>query len=145
MGVGSSDDRQAGPGGDAGSARSAGRVPAPGVLLRRLSGPLNALLAVGVARRAEGHIIELLVEREEISEGGMVSVSMYVPVHCPVCDATTAGACVRCGGKRTIDELFSAWLAVPPGVAAGTILVPSALLPGMVHPVSFRLQLRAAP
>ena len=37
------------------------------------------------------------------------------------------------------DELFSAWLAIPPDVADGTLLRPSALLPGM-QPIAFRVR-----
>jgi hypothetical protein len=40
-----------------------------------------------------------------------------------------------------IEELFSAWLAVPPGVTDGEILPPSALLPGMLNRVLFRVRL----
>jgi hypothetical protein len=111
-------------------------------MLHRLSGPLNALLACGVARLASGGIIELFPNAREATDGGMVTISMPVAVYCPVCAgrADSAGRCSRCGGKRTVDELFSAWLAIPPGVVAGTILAPSALLPGMVWPVSFRVQ-----
>jgi DnaJ-class molecular chaperone len=117
---------------------------APAVMLQRLSGPLNALLACGIARRAEGDVIELFLNAEEVSEGGMVTISMYVPVRCPACAADAAGSCARCGTKRAVNELFSAWLAVRPGVADGTILTPSALLPGMVRPVSFRVRLSGA-
>jgi hypothetical protein len=99
---------------------------APEVLLHRLSGPLEALLACGIARHAETGIIELFLEADEVREGGMVTISMRVPV--------------RCGDNRVVDELFSAWLAVRPGVADGTILVPSALLPGMVGEVRFRVR-----
>jgi DnaJ-class molecular chaperone len=128
--------------GDAtGAPPAATRRRAPGVLLRRLSGQLNALLACGVARRAEGDVIELFLSAQEVSEGGMVTISMRVPVRCPACAANAAGSCARCGTKRTIDELFSAWLAVPPGVADGAVLTPSALLSGMVRPVSFRVRL----
>ena len=113
-------------------------------MLRRLCGPLNALLACGVARRAEDDVIELFLNAQEASEGGMVTISMRVPVRCPACAADAAGPCARCGMSRTVDELFSAWLAVRPGVADGTVLTPSALLPGMVRPVSFRVRLRGA-
>lgn len=131
--------------GDATSAPPAAtRRSAPGVMLRRLSGPLNALLACGVARRAEDDVIELFLNAQEVSEGGMVTISMRVSVRCPACAADAAGSCARCGRGRTVDELFSAWLAVPPGVADGTVLIPSALLPGMVRPVSFRVRLRGA-
>jgi len=114
------------------------------VLLRRLSGSLNALLACGIARRTEGDVIELFLNEEEVSEGGMVTISMPVPVRCPACAADAAGSCARCGTKGTVDELFRAWLAVPPGVADGAVLAPSALLAGMVRPVSFRVRLHSA-
>jgi DnaJ-class molecular chaperone len=133
------------PGARSGDAASpppgATRRRAPGVMLRRLSRPLNALLACGIARRVEGDVIELLLDAHEVAEGGMVTISMRVPVRCPACSADAAGSCARCGTSGTVDDVFSAWLAVPPGVADGAVLTPSALLPGMVRPVSFRVRL----
>jgi hypothetical protein len=116
-------------------------------MLSRLTGSLDALLACGLARRAEADIIELFLSAQEAAQGGMLKISMRVPVRCPACEAGEAGeaaACARCGARRTIDELFSAWLAVPPGVADGAVLAPSALLRGMVRPVSFRVRLGEA-
>jgi DnaJ-class molecular chaperone len=131
---------------DAVRAPTAGtRRRAPGVMLSRLTGSLDALLACGFARRAGAGTIELFLNAQEAGQGGMVTISMRVRVRCPACDAAEAASCVRCGARRTIEELFSAWLAVPPGVADGALLAPSALLRGMVHPVSFRVRLRAAP
>ena len=120
---------------------AAPRRRAPSVTLRRLSGPLNALLACGVARYGEPGVIELFLSAQEVAEGGMVTISMRVPVRCAVCAKNPAAACARCGSTRTVEELFSAWLAVPPGVEDGELLVPSALLPGMARPVSFRVRL----
>ena len=117
------------------------RRSAPGVMLRRLSGPLNALLACGVVRQAEDDVLELFLNAQEAAEGGMVTISMRVPVRCPACAAGAAGSCGRCGTTGVVDELFSAWLAVPPEVADGAVLTPSALLPGIVRPVSFRVRL----
>jgi molecular chaperone DnaJ len=114
---------------------------APGVLLSRLSGPLNALLARGVASHAEDDVIELWLEAEEAEQGGMVTISMRVPVRCPWCNGDPAMPCPNCSGERSIEDLFSAWLAVRPGVADGAILTPSAWLPGMVRPVYFRVRL----
>jgi molecular chaperone DnaJ len=131
-----------------GEATSAPPAPkrrrAPSVMLQRLSGPLNALLACGVARRAASDVIELFLDEQEALDGGMVTISMRVPVRCPACAADAAATCARCGTKRTVNELFSAWLAVPPGVADGAVLIPSALLHGMIRPVSFRVRLRDA-
>ena len=113
---------------------------APGVMLRRLSSPLNALLMRGVAQWAEGDMIELFVDAEEAKTGGMVTIPMRVQVRCSACDGE-AKPCTKCGGQRTVEDLFAAWLAIRPGVADGTILTPSAWLPGMVHPVYFRVRL----
>jgi len=114
-------------------------------MLRRLSGPLNALLACGVARRLDGDVIELLVNEQEASEGGMVYISMRVPVRCPTCVGDKSVSCARCGTTGIADEPFSAWLAIRPGVPDGAVLRPSALLPGMIGPLSFRVRRRAAP
>lgn len=119
------------------------RRRAPGVMLQRLSRPLNVLLTCGIARQAADDLIELFLDEDEASQGGMVTIPMRVPVRCPACAAAAASAssaCSACGGSRTAEELFSAWLAVPPEVAEGTLLRPSALLPGM-RPVSFRVRL----
>jgi len=101
------------------------RRRAPGVMLRRLSGPLNALLTCGVARLADDQVIELFLDDAEIADGGMVTISMRVRI-------------LRDGAP--VEELFSAWLAIPPEVAAGTILHPTVQLPGMVRPVAFRVR-----
>lgn len=114
---------------------------APSVRLDRLSGHLKGLLACGVARRAADDLIELFLTTQEASQGGMITIAMRVPVCCPACAGDAAPSCAKCGSTRTIDELFSAWLAVPPGVVDGAILKPSALLPGMVRPVAFRVRL----
>lgn len=114
---------------------------APGVLLQRLSGPLSGLLACGTARRAEPDLIELQLSREEASRGGMVSISMKVAVQCPGCVGDRTASCARCGMKRTVKELYTAWLAIPPEVRHGALLIPSAALPGMLRPVSFRVRL----
>jgi DnaJ-class molecular chaperone len=71
----------------------------------------------------------------------MVTVAMRVPVRCQACAADANCPCHRCAGTRVVDELFSAWLAVPPGVNDGEILPPSAYLPGMMQRVLFRVRL----
>jgi hypothetical protein len=139
MGEGSSDDPNAMLG------TAARRPGAPGVLLQRLSGPLQALLACGVVRRAGGGLVELFPNAEEAAEGGMITISMRVLIRCPACAGEAKASCARCGSTGTVDEVFSAWLALPPGVADGALLAPSALLAGMVDPVSFRVRLQRAP
>lgn len=114
--------------------------PAPGVMLHRLSGPLDALFACGVARRGEDGALELVVTPDEAEEGGMAAISMRVPVACPSCSPGAEVGCRRCAGAGVVRELFSAWLALRPGVADGAVLAPSAQLPGVVRPVSFRVR-----
>lgn len=114
-------------------------------MLSRLSGPLHALLACGVAQLDESDFITLVLSEGEAAQGGMATVAMRVDVWCPDCTARgQSAACARCGGASTVEELFSAWLAVPPGVASGEVLVPSVELPGMVEPVRFRVRVRGA-
>jgi DnaJ-class molecular chaperone len=121
------------------------RRKAPGVALRRLCGPLNSLLAVGVARKIGDDLIEIFPSAQEAATGGMVTISLRVPVRCPACAGDPLASCDRCANSRTVEELFSAWLALPPGVTDGTILNPSAVLPGMLRPVTFRVRLRPKP
>lgn len=111
----------------------------PRAMLTRVSGPLTSLLACGVAARAEPGVIELFLKPDEAATGGIVTVSLRVAVHCASCSGET---CDRCGGRGTIQELFSAWLTVPPGVMDGAALHPSVPLRGMVRPVQFRIRVR---
>ena len=117
------------------------RGRAPSVMLRRVSGPINGLLACGAVRHVGNDVIEVFLNAEEASTGGMITIAMRVPVRCQECVGKGMAPCDRCGGKRVLDDLFSAWLAVPPGVQDGEILPPSALLPGMINRVVFRVRL----
>ncbi|HSR96630.1 MAG TPA: hypothetical protein VLM79_06145, partial [Kofleriaceae bacterium] len=72
------------------------------------------------------------------AEGGMVTIAMPVAIRCPSC---TTGPCDDCGGTRTVNELFAAWLAIRPGTRDGTTLSPSVQLPGVLRPVVFRARL----
>jgi hypothetical protein len=122
------------------------RRTAPAVMLSRLSGSLTSLLACGAARLDEPDLITLVLRADEAAQGGMATISMRVELWCPDCAAPERSAgCARCGGRRTVDELFSAWLAVPPGATAGEVLAPSVDLPGMIEPVRFRVRLSGAP
>jgi hypothetical protein len=120
----------------------AARPPAPAIMLSRLSGSLASLMACGVARLDEPGFITLVLRKDEAAQGGMATVSLQVELWCPDCAARERPAgCESCGGTRTVRELFSAWLAVPPGVTSGEVLAPSVELPGMVEPVRFRVRL----
>lgn len=121
------------------------RPEVPGVMLSRLSGSIVSLVARGAAHFDEPGYITLVFNQAEAAQGGMITISMRVDVWCPTCAATKPRpptGCARCEGKGTVEELFSAWLAVPPGVTTGEMLTPSVELPGMVEPVRFRVQVR---
>lgn len=102
---------------------------APGIRLDRFWGSLQQLLMRGVADYAadDDNLIDLFLNAGEIAQGGMIRISMRVEVK--------RGAAVE-------EEVFSAWLAVKPDTKDGTILTPSAWLPGQVHPVYFRVRHR---
>ena len=121
------------------------RPPAPALMLSRLSRPLHILLISGAARYDEPGFITLVLRQEEAAQGGMVSIAMRVDVWCPVCKgAQRAAFCGRCDGRRAVEEVYAAWLSVPPAVADGEVLEPSEELPGMVEPVRFRVRVNPA-
>lgn len=98
---------------------------APGVLIHRLSGTLATLLSSGAARYAETGVIELVINDEEARDGGMATISMRVAVKTDE------------GGYG--EEPYTVWLAIRPGVATGTMLTPTAKLPNMLQPLTFRV------
>jgi len=115
---------------------------APAVYISRLSGPINSLLACGHAHLDEPGFITLILREAEAAQGGMVTISMPVQLWCPRCTPTDyATPCDHCDSTRMVDELFSAWLAIPPGIADGQILTPSVEFPDMVDPIRFRIRL----
>lgn len=119
---------------------------APAVMLSRLSKSLWLLLTSGAARYDDGDppgFVTLVLRPDEAAQGGMVAIPMRIDVRCPACaaSASPSAACGRCRGTRRVEELFSAWLAVRPGVAAGEVLVPSAELPGAIDPVRVRVEI----
>jgi DnaJ-class molecular chaperone len=122
------------------------RPSAPAVMLSRLTGHLSKLLARCAVHLDEPGYVTLLLSPGEAAQGGMATVSMQVDLWCPDCAMRGRAevGCGRCGGRRTVVELYSAWLAIRPGVADGDVLVPSAELPGMVEPVRFRVELQGA-
>ena len=79
---------------------------------------------------------------KEAAQGGMVTISMRVPVRCLLCGGRRP-ACERCGGKGAVYQLYSAWLAVVPEIADGTLLAPTAMLGGMLRPVRFRIRIQS--
>jgi molecular chaperone DnaJ/curved DNA-binding protein len=116
--------------------------PAPATMLKRLTGNLVSLLARGAAHLDEPGYITLILRQAEAATGGMAMVALPVEIRCPACATKPhATPCTRCRGTRIVEELFSAWLTIPPGVTAGQTLAPSVELPGTIDPVRFRVHL----
>ena len=147
--------RPAAPAAPASTSRQAARAPAPAIMISRLCKHLSALITTGAARIDDDDaagFVTLVLRDDEAAQGGMICIPMNVDLWCPQCAAAAArspsaartAVCPRCGGTRTVPELFSAWLAVPPGVTSGEVLTPSVELPGMVDPVRFRVHVRRA-
>jgi hypothetical protein len=120
-------------------------------MLSRLCKHLSTLTRYGAAEIEADGSITLVLGQREAAQGGMISIPMNVDLWCPDCSPQgrpspthSTAACRRCGGTRTVQELYSAWLAVPPGAITGQMLTPSAELPGMVQPVRFRVRLAQA-
>jgi hypothetical protein len=114
-------------------------------MLSRLCGNLNSLLARGAARYDDADppgVITLVLRESEAASGGMAMICLRVDLRCPDCatNSRASAACTRCGGSGVVDELYSAWLAIPPGVAEGELLAPSVGLAGMIEPVTFRVR-----
>ncbi len=120
------------------------RPSAPAAILSRFCRNLTTLLASGAAEYDDDGAVTLTLRHDEAAQGGMICIPMTVDLWCPACapQGRPPAGCTRCNGTRTVPELFSAWLAVPPGVTPGTTLTPSVSLPGMAHPALFRIRLR---
>ena len=127
------------------AAQKPARAAPPAVMLSRLCGALNLLQARGAVEVDEAGLVTLVLSEREAAQGGMISLSMWVDLWCPVCAAKglPAGGCAKCSGRRTVRELYAAWLAVPPGATSGEELKPSAFLDGMVEAVRFRVRVSA--
>ena len=76
----------------------ADRKRTPGVLLTRLSRPLDILLMTETARRAADGVIELFLDPEEVTQGGMITIAMRVMLRCPACHARGT-SCVPCSSR----------------------------------------------
>jgi hypothetical protein len=114
-------------------------VEPPG-LLPRLSGPLDSLIARGVAFRDCGSLIALNLRPEEAAQGGTAAISMYIDSRCADCARARRPDCGPCSGTGLVRDLFSAWLTIPRRVRDGAILAASVeLLPDAIAVVRFRV------
>jgi hypothetical protein len=120
------------------NARPLWSVP-PVVVLPRLTGPLELLIARKVARHERGNLIALYLEPDEAIQGGTATISMPVDIRCPECRYRTPGDCPVCAGRGSWEEICTAWLTVPRQVTHGAILGASVELPHALAVVRFRV------
>ena len=117
------------------------RPAAPGVMIERLCAHLSTLVACGAAEIGQDGVITVVLREEEAARGGMVTIPMNVEVRCP-CAGESAKPCERCGGTGKAEALFSAWLAIQPGMRTGEELDPTVQMEGVISPVRFRVRVR---
>lgn len=110
-------------------------------MLHRFSGNLTSLLASGAARVEDDDTISLLLSPTEAAKGGMATISLHVDLRCPTCastPATSAAPCPRCHGTGAVDELYAAWLAIPPVSPTAKSSRPPSTSPACSHPCGSR-------
>jgi DnaJ-class molecular chaperone len=111
-----------GPGGRIGWRRQRVEDVAAAVLLARLSGSLEALVAAGIARRLADGLVELWLLAQEVNEGGTAAIDAAVRVACPTCSGIAeAGVlwCRRCEFAGTVIDQVTFTVVVPRAVRDG--------------------------
>ena len=95
-------------------------------LLSRVSGPLETLVAAGVATVDQDGILELRLSLAEAASGGSAVVTMSLRVPCPTCGgiARRGGVwCRRCEYAGEITAPVRVRIQIPPGVRHGAVTV----------------------
>jgi molecular chaperone DnaJ len=132
---------------------SSGARPAPPptaprsrTLITRLSGPLNSLIACGVARKYQDGTIELRLSEEESRQGGYATISLYARLSCKACGGLeqNRASCPQCKGEGASMELVSAWLTLPPQIPDGTVLTVPVSSRMVTPPFKFRIRTASA-
>ena len=97
------------------------RRPVPD-LLRRLSGPLPALIAAGAARGDGQEGFDLILDRGEAARGGTAVVTLSLKILCPTCGgvAHPRGVwCRRCEFAGQVTDEVSVSVQIPRAVPDG--------------------------
>jgi len=95
-------------------------------LLSRVSGPLETLVAAGVAVVDRDGVVELRLSAAEAASGGTAVVTMSLQVPCPTCGgvARRGGVwCRRCEYAGEITAPVKIRIQIPPAVRHGAVTV----------------------
>jgi molecular chaperone DnaJ len=95
-------------------------------LLSRLSGPLETLVAAGVAAVDRDGVLELRLSAAEAASGGTAVVTMPLRVPCPTCGgiARRGGVwCRRCEYAGEITAPVGVRIQIPPAARHGAVTV----------------------
>jgi len=107
-------------------------------LLSRVSGPLDALVAAGVAAVDPDGTLELRLSAAEAASGGTAAVTMPLAVPCPTCGgiARPGGVwCRRCEYAGEITAPVRIRIQIPPAARHGAITVGISEAGGRPPPV----------
>ncbi len=94
-------------------------------VLPRVSGPIDRLKEVGVARVAADGLLELSLNAAEAAAGGSAVVEMPLKVLCPTCGgvASPRGVwCVRCEHAGTVTDSVQVVVPIPRAARDGMIV-----------------------
>ncbi|HXJ21991.1 MAG TPA: DnaJ domain-containing protein [Polyangia bacterium] len=97
-------------------------------VLPRVSGPIDRLQAVGVARLTLDGLLELSLNVAEAAAGGSAVVEMPLKVMCPTCGgvASPRGVwCVRCEHAGIVTESVAVVVPIPRAARDGMIVTAS--------------------
>jgi molecular chaperone DnaJ len=107
-------------------------------LLSRLSGPLDRLIAAGVAAVDGKGTLELRLSVAEAASGGTAVVAMPLVVPCPTCGgiARPRGVwCRRCEYAGEITSDVSVHIQIPPDARNGAVTIGISSVGGKPPPV----------
>lgn len=113
-------------------------------VLARVSGPLDRLQAVGIARLTSDGLLELSLNVSEAAAGGSAVVEMPLRILCPTCGgvASPRGVwCVRCEHAGTVMEAVAVVVPIPRAARDGMIVTANLRRAGVAQQ---RARLRVA-
>ncbi len=118
-------------------------------LVDRLCGPLDTLIARGVALRCGDGVVELMLDTTEATTGGTAAIDTVAQVACPTCFGSAHRGrlwCRTCEYDGSKHESVVVCIPIPPFVADGAIFDVATDPAGRAAPMRVRVRVdRKAP